>query len=405
MRINIKLVLFMLFTYIFLFQNFIQNYIPIFQYLDELIAIFGLIVIIIKKVSKNKLKNNDKILLNLVLLLVLGFTPNFIFKYQPLNIALIDALIIAKFFLVYLLSGELFDYKFIQDNKKIIRKNISTISIFFLVLSIFNFVFGIWNSDVRFGITSNRLFYSHPSFLASVSIFLLSLNNLLKENDEKRLKIIEIILYLLILSTLRYKAIAATFIVYIMSLIIIKSKKTIKFKKLLILGVFGLIIGWSQINYYYFELDQSARSQLTVKSIEIVKDHFPLGTGFGTYASYASGVNYSPIYIKYNLYNIQGLTKIDHSFVSDTFWPMILGQFGIFGTIIYIYMLLLIYGKIKNDFSVENIYLYISKIMLFIYLIILSTSDSSFVHPASMCFAMILGISITKRDDLVNEEN
>ena len=64
------------------------------------------------------------------------------------------------------------------------------------------------------------------------------------------------------------------------------------------------MISWDQISFYYLSHDDVARNILTSKSMEIAKDYFPLGTGFGTYGSYISGVYYSSLYYKYDLYKI-----------------------------------------------------------------------------------------------------
>src|SRR5699024_9712799 len=91
-----------------------------------------------------------------------------------------------------------------------------------------------------------------------------------------------------------------------------------------------LIVGAYQIYYYFFSSlqNESARYQLMTKSIEIAADHFPLGSGFGTCASYRSAEWYSPIYETYGLSHVWGLEQGKAYFVSNNFWPMILGQTG-----------------------------------------------------------------------------
>lgn len=52
-----------------------------------------------------------------------------------------------------------------------------------------------------------------------------------------------------------------------------------------------------------------ARAMLYVTSFEIFKDFFPFGSGFASFASHSSGVYYSPLYAKYGIENVKGISK------------------------------------------------------------------------------------------------
>jgi hypothetical protein len=73
----------------------------------------------------------------------------------------------------------------------------------------------------------------------------------------------------------------------------------------------------------------TARSALYYSSYLIATDHFPLGTGFATFGSFASALYYSDVYLHYGLQNVYGLSSRYPIFITDTFWPMVLGQGGI----------------------------------------------------------------------------
>ncbi len=395
MKSNKKLLIFIICLYCLIFQNFIKDYFHLFQYFDELLAIIGLVIF----VFSNKDKNDKKIMTCIILLLIIGIIPNVLYKYQKLSLVLLDVLLTFKFFLVYYLSEKLINEEFIKKNSKEIRTHVKIITILLFFLTIVNYIFELWPSQIRFGILSNRLFYDHPSLLASICVFLYAMLNLTKDsNYKKKNRIYNLIMFFMIISTLRYKAIGSAFIIIFISYYIYKKQKAIAITKLIPIAIFAILVGWNQIRYYYIDISESARSQLSVKSVLIAKDYFPFGTGFGTYGSHVSGVNYSPVYTMYNMQNIHGLTKKDPSFISDTFWPMIIGQFGFFGLIIYIYILYLIYKIIHNTYDKDEIDLYVAKVISLLYLIILSSSDSSFVNPAAIPFAIIIGIK-KKKDD------
>ena len=78
-----------------------------------------------------------------------------------------------------------------------------------------------------------------------------------------------------------------------------------------------------------------ARAMLYVTSFEIFKDFFPFGSGFASFASHSSGVYYSPLYAKYGIENVKGISKNNYSYIADTYYPC-LAQFGIIGVFLYI---------------------------------------------------------------------
>jgi hypothetical protein len=78
-----------------------------------------------------------------------------------------------------------------------------------------------------------------------------------------------------------------------------------------------------------------ARVALYVGSIEIARDNFPLGAGMGRYGSWMSRVEYSPVYAEYGLSDVHGLRQSNSQYATDTFWPMVLGEFGVVGIVGY----------------------------------------------------------------------
>jgi len=74
-----------------------------------------------------------------------------------------------------------------------------------------------------------------------------------------------------------------------------------------------------------------ARVALYQTSVLIARDRFPFGVGLGRYGSGTSRDPYSPVYHEYGLDKIDGLSPQHSSFISDTFWPRILGETGVIG--------------------------------------------------------------------------
>lgn len=371
--------------YALIFQSLIQKYIDLFRYFDEILALIT-IPIILKTLFINdnaKIKRYDLIIVcMLVLLFFVGIYSNLMYKYQPLIIALYDVILVNKFFLVYYLGNIINRDGFIEKYKNKIAMHIKFIILLLFALTIAHYTIGIFpTTEVRYNINVNELFFGHPTGLASTCVFLLGMVIIL---DKKvNTKFVYMIIAMLF-STLRMKAIAFSIVFIVMTIYISKSNKKITFSKTAILGIICALVAYERINYYFFSLD-STRAVLLNTSFKIAKDYFPFGTGFATYASYFSSVNYSPIY---SLYKI----RVTTSFISDCFWPMILGQFGILGTILYLICLFFVFRKIQANFSIETKYQYISKLAILGYLLIASTAESAFVNPNAISLAFLIGL-------------
>jgi hypothetical protein len=75
------------------------------------------------------------------------------------------------------------------------------------------------------------------------------------------------------------------------------------------------------------------RMALYVGSFAIARDFLPLGAGLGRFGSYMSEAHYSPIYDRYGLDVVFGLSPEHPEAISDTFWPMVLGELGPVGLV------------------------------------------------------------------------
>lgn len=96
-----------------------------------------------------------------------------------------------------------------------------------------------------------------------------------------------------------------------------------------------------------------ARNAMYITSVDIAKDYFPFGAGFGRYGGWISAKYYSPIYDEYDLSKVYGMSEKKRSFVCDTFWPMVLGETGFIGLALYAGILLsfvkTLYRQAKNE--------------------------------------------------------
>jgi O-Antigen ligase len=78
-----------------------------------------------------------------------------------------------------------------------------------------------------------------------------------------------------------------------------------------------------------------ARVALYQASLLVARDHFPLGAGLGRFGSWMSRTEYSDLYHEYGLDRVYGLSPQNPVFITDTFWPQVLGELGVIGLAAY----------------------------------------------------------------------
>jgi hypothetical protein len=157
---------------------------------------------------------------------------------------------------------------------------------------------------------------------------------------------------LLMLSSLRFKAfvISLALVIFLNKRILIVifnllrekflKKKVFRFKNLLRLLPLAIIIllpGYTQFSKYFLSEDMTPRLLLILEGLNIFKENFPFGIGPGYYGSAASSLLYSPIYTELGWTNHWGLGENpETNFLNDSFWPMIMAQYGFLGFIVVI---------------------------------------------------------------------
>lgn len=395
--------IFLLIFLLFVFENPLESLWKGFGYYDELVAAFAIPLLLIK--FKRYSINTIKIVFLLLIFVVIGLIGNIFSSIQPLSVAIKDILLNTKFWLA-MIVGEYFGRKYsVKKHACFIARTTSVLVFLFFILIILDNLFDLFTPIYRNQFRSSHLFYYHPTHFAAICVFFVVV--LFSVWSKKKTPLVILLLLLMLCSTLRSKAIAAA--VAIILIYYWSQKKNHKFKVrdvLLLIPLF-VAIGWEQIYWYFFsaiKLD-SARNLLLIYSIRIANDYFPFGAGFGTYASYLSGVFYSPIYDIYGLSSVNGLTRMDHSYMSDSFWPMILGQNGYFGLIIFL-VILYIWIKAISCMRKYDKSFYVAGLVGASYLFISSMAESSFVNPITIPIAIWIGLLVgNTKIKLLPDEN
>lgn len=159
-----------------------------------------------------------------------------------------------------------------------------------------------------------------------------------------------------------------------------------------------LFFVWTKFNAYYIEgmarvnEDRMARPESYKTAATIIfKDYIPFGSGLGTFATNAAAKYYSPLYYKYNLSNVWGLSPDFNVFVADAFYPT-LAEFGLVGLFFF-----LVFWK-RRLLAVlrlpEDRY-YKVGLMCIAALALESTADTSYLSGKGMGYFMLLALCLS----------
>ena len=380
---------------LFSFQDLLSNIAPVFSYIDEAPLILFCVISISKIIKNKKLtikKSHRSYYLAIIIFVVSGLLGNIIYHYQRWNLVVIDLLTNLKF-----LGAIAFFSQWIKQDELETKHIVDTVKVVTIILGalfVIDRFANIFPAEYRYGIKSAVLFYNHPTYLAGICVFLIAIMTLYGANKYKLYIMFDI---LILIFTLRSKAIVCAIVYLILYTVIKKLNGKLKIWQIVAVGIIGIICAWSQIYFYFINLrGQSARSIMLATSLLILRDYFPIGTGFATFASHSAAVNYSPVYSKYGfelIYELRNSTE--GTFFDDQFWPIIFGQTGIIGTICYLYILITIFKNIQNLYK-ANIDAYMSGLFVFIYLLISSVAEPAFNNSVAIPLAMVIVMAMKK---------
>lgn len=348
-----------------LFYNLIH-----FDSIDEILIIILVLYTIFHKINNHNFKFK-RITIYFILTIIFYVIYSLLIHITPSRAIISDAIQESKPFVVYLCTISL-SPKFSVTQKRIIEYN----CVFIFLITIANYR----GPDVRF-------LGGHPTFLASLCFTLFILYTFAK--DKINYLSITILLFGLLSARSKYYGeVCLILYIWFSNIILFSNSRKYKYQIFLILVAVTIII-WPKFNYYFIDgLSTQARPLLYSTGLKILVDYFPFGSGFGTFANHYSRVFYSPIYEKYNLDTIWGLSPEFPAFIADTYFP-ILGQFGMFGII-----LLVMFGKYVIDRSKIIKKLTYRRICfcIIIFIFIENIADTTFTSNRGVLPIFLLGL-------------
>lgn len=361
----------------------LENKLPMVKYFDEVLTL-GFLVVTFGSllIRKTKILKEDRLIFICWLaLVVIGLISNITSKVdrRVFDIAL-DILSFSKLFVFVVCTKCLFQYKTVDKIFNSSVKACKVLTIVMCILAIANvfFDFGM-RGQKRFGIYGfNFVFeYAHE-----FTVFILCVYTILylKLKNQKQRIAYSLLTFVTLAITLKGPSMLLPFI-FLGVRAMVKYKD--KLKVLLVLAIILSICVW--ISRYqivtYLTNENAPRYILYKYGLITCKKFFPFGSGFGTYGSAVAASSYSPLYVTYGFTSLNGMNPKDYQFLNDNYYPMILGQFGLFGTIFMGGILIFFY---KKCFKCKDKSCKIIAITIFTYFIIHSVGSAILTSSAGV---------------------
>ena len=382
--------------YLLVFQNPLAQVFSIFAYVDEACALLGVMVVFLQGLRTKKLRistSYSRLVLVIILFFVIGFAGNLIYRIQPWKAVLIDVFTNAKYFLAIITGYVLFSMCEVERKNNVVVGHARVISLVLFALVCADSVLHIFPADPDGKVSEGiRLFYTHETFLAGAMVFLLTVLTAFYEKKNRPYIVMALIV---LLSTMKSKAFGGAVIYIACVYFLLVRRKKINIMHMVLMAATALAVGWDKIVFYFVELEgEGARSAMLTTSFQVMQDYFPIGAGFGTYGSAVAMEYYSPLYYEYGLNNIWGLSETFSNFGSDAFWPIILGQTGLLGTICFIAILVLLFKQLKMISKIST-RAYTAGVFALAYTLVSSFAESGFHNPLCVPLAVMIGYALT----------
>lgn len=323
---------------ILLFRSVLANYVSIFQYIDEGVAVVTMFILFIWLL---RAKGIPKVIIHsmvcVFLLLIWGILSSLHTGLQTNKMAItLDVLSVFKFFPIFW-GGIIMSSNY--EKRYLLWKwmaSLVRIFVFFAaIFSILNLFVDIgMSTDIRYGLRSFNFIFSRVGglYTASISFLMIQLVNIYYCGNNRRKGFFLVLTLLVMCSTLRARAFAFAAMFIAGYLIFVKNRRYhFRLWHLVALVVVLVVVAFPQLQYYFIDNETQARAKLLLYSVEIAQTYFPFGSGFATYGTDITRTYGSALYIIYNFSNVYGLGKVNSAYLTDTYWPALIAQFGFIG--------------------------------------------------------------------------
>ena len=376
----------------FVFHGVLEDAVPVLSFFDECIGLLC-IPMAVWDYWKNRKENHHQILsankriefILLILFLFTGIMGNVLYRFQPPWIVAVSAVLSTKFFLILLTAG--FLQKYIPIDLQESELTVEILSILWFVYYGLSFAFKsflvmpeAWDICAKSALLFALLiFCNHKKVWLYRICLLLMIVMLVLSGKEKS-----------------YGAILAFAVLYYL---IVHRKVQTKLRYIFYMAVPVALLAWDKIYYYYVQGNgRYAKSIMTSTALKIASDYFPIGTGFGTYGSTYAAKYYSPVYYLYGIAGNPELGEQTKMYLTDVFWPILLGENGILGTLLYCGLILTLFIRIQRVFY-YNKTKYLLLIFMLVFMLMTTFSEAGFMQPIVMIYAFVMGVLLEEYEE------
>jgi len=85
-------------------------------------------------------------------------------------------------------------------------------------------------------------------------------------------------------------------------------------------------------------------------------------------------------------------------YLTDVFWPILFGETGVLGTILYCSLMILLFVQIQRVFF-YNKKNYFLLIFMFVFMLMTTFTEAGFMQPMVMVFAFVMGIILQEYEE------
>ncbi len=183
-----------------------------------------------------------------------------------------------------------------------------------------------------------------------------------------------------------------------------------------LVGVIMAVI-WKKLAYYYLnpdidmeEAEQSIARMALLLGMYLSICQYPVfGAGLASFGTTASIWNYSSFYVETNLNKVWGLSPTKNDFVCDNFLATVGGEFGLLGIVLFLWLSLWLYLKIRpflhTDYPRYKFY-YICGVVTILSGLIENSNGNLYMVPGGITLYAMLGalIAQAQRINKLNSE-
>lgn len=373
-----------------------------FLWMDEIFVAFYVVLFLLAILCQRGVKKaSTQILFSLILLGIIGIISGL---YNT-NAFIVTANGIFDYMKYFLIIPAL--CLFSVGNKKMqsLHSVLHRLALFLCFIAILQEIFfflgfpveriGVPFTDVRFGLMRTPSFMGHPNIFGLYSLLFFVLDFSL----HRRIRWQNLVFALGALLSVSRMVWTAFFSVLFLFLIHRKGKKAAG------LFILVLIIFFLSLPSFYLHTAEEIgspgyfREYVLIKSLKIWQNQPILGLGPGMYGGVVSFMFGSPIYGRYG-FDERWLDVMENIFSIDQFWPQILVEMGLLGTLSFTFILFTLWRVARKEYLIaqvsfrKNILFGFSLIplVLSVYLLGSGLNLGAFLLTYSVLFGLTLGI-------------